>query len=1147
LDLPTSADSDDGDVQIGAIAPEAKPRDEIEGESNLPTSSGEPDLPGSAETRSDLPRSSDDETSSRDPFEEDEALFDEEGGDPFGGESEDDIFFGDEGGDAFEESTGTGGDDLLEEDEEALFEDEEKDDPFAEQGGDPFADEGDRPEDGSDDGFLGEGDSFSFLGDDGAEEEAPAEGESEESLDASGTEDDVDSPPSEGSKTGDRASETTSDDSSASGFEHTPWDDESDESSLELDPTSESEDDGSTTSDETKAPDGARDEQFQPASPGIPEREREEPSEEDDEREEESSTSRWAVIALLACLVVAGAGYYVVWRQPQTDSNESKEKTRDRPRVVSLDIEPVAEDSYASMRDLVDRARANRVEGPDRGTLLFVESLYTTRYDDEKVEKKASSRAQSLSGKEGRAYALGLGAWQASRGRPEAAEKHLDPLRNAENDAKKGSRRYFAHLVEGIGHALALEQAKEGDAEQEESTPSLEMPSEAKGAKSKGEASDETNGSNGSKQAKDGDGEGATGSSLADRRAKHVERGRRRLEAAAEQRSELAAPLYWIGRIHEARGERQAALEHYERAAERQSNHVPSRLRAAQLHYQNGDLEAASERTDTILSELGSVAAPSETADAYHVKGEIYVARSASEKALEAFKKAIQKDSDRPETLRSLAETFERTEQYQEALNFFTSNETLGRDDPEVILGIVRAHMGLDQWQKAIDRLEKAQKLFPDDARFPFFLGKLYRERGDFSDARRAMQRAVERDGTLLEAYGVLAQLTWRLDKDPKRAERYVRHIVDHPEGITADVANAVAQYYRKLEKSELAEQWYRKALDENPNSWTARRELARLYLRGRKTDEALEILEQARKDGVEDVRLSAYLADGYRQAETYDEALREINKVLESHPEDAEYVFIRGRIHFDRGNYETARRDFNKAYEFDRRFHRAYFYVGRTAFKQGDYKNALKIFRYVLDYESKEGEYRYWMGRTFEALDRHRKALEEYEEATKVDEAYGIENPRLYVRRGRLMVRLGMPNKGKEQIAKALELKPEMTEALLAMGHAAFESKNYEVAVEHFERAIDETPDVARAQYRLGMSLIYLDRRRDGAEHLQKAVEYGYDDPEVYQTLGYLYKELGQPQLAIRSFKSYLKQSNDDLSNATRRQMLRQIEELGG
>ena len=95
-------------------------------------------------------------------------------------------------------------------------------------------------------------------------------------------------------------------------------------------------------------------------------------------------------------------------------------------------------------------------------------------------------------------------------------------------------------------------------------------------------------------------------------------------------------------------------------------------------------------------------------------------------------------------------------------------------------------------------------------------------------------------------------------------------------------------------------------------------------------------------------------------------------------------------------------------------------------------------------------------------------------------------------------------------------------------------------------KRALDQDPKLAVAQYKLGMAYVYTKRERKGAEHLQQAIRHGYEDTEVYQTLGYLYKGLGKRRLAVKAFKSYLRETPDaEMAAATRREMLQQIQTL--
>ncbi|MEZ4458696.1 MAG: tetratricopeptide repeat protein [bacterium] len=838
-------------------------------------------------------------------------------------------------------------------------------------------------------------------------------------------------------------------------------------------------------------------------------------------------------VGILVAALVGGGGYaaYTMFAGGE-EGPEKPVVVKEGP--VTVDMAAIAPDNYSDLSTLIDRARKGQLQGDNNAKLLVVEALLLSRYKDDEVLKDATKRAAGLKNAEGGWNALARGGFEAQAGNGDAARAYLEPLLGGDGDQV-----YLANLLMGIADVVALERdIKDGNV-----TLQAVKPSEDEAV-----AADADAGTPDAGTEADAGADAAQAPPVAQTQKNPlVTRATIALRGAADANPSSPLPDYWLGRMAELNDAAEAE-KHFSAAIKKSPTHVASHVALANLLYARGELKDALAQVEQVNGEMAPSASSEERARALHVSGQIYVAQRQSDAAIDAFTKALKVDPTRTETLRALALEYESAKKYKEALNFFTTNKNLGQREPEVMLGIVRSHIGLEQWGAAIDQLEEAQKLFPQDARFPFYLGRLNRDRGDFVQAQKAFERAVEIDPKLLTAQTALAQLTWRMDKDLIKGESYIKKVVENPDLIDSEVALEVARYYHQSDRRELAAQWYRESLRLDPNFWEARLSLSKLLLEENKFADAQALLEKARAEGVQDVRLSAYLADAYRQAGEYDRAIDEINKVIAQFPKSQEYIYIRGRIHFDRGNYETALKDFSKAYDIDPRFHDAYFYVGRTAFEQGDVQQALKIFRHVLDYQPNRGSYRFYMGRALEIAGRESQALDEYRKATAVDAAYGVENPAVYIYRGRLMSKLGYAAEGRKDIERALELAPDMVEALLAMGETSFNDKDYPKAIENLNKALEKQPEHAEGQYMLGMALTYAGRQREGAQRLQLAVKQGYNNPEVFRTLGYLYKDLGQRNLAVESFEKYLQSTQDkEVPMATRRELLRQIKELGG
>jgi predicted Zn finger-like uncharacterized protein len=1064
-----------------------------------------------------------------DPADDDDDLFDA----PMDDDGGDDLFAAPDDDDAFgAPSSSHSGDQLGDEDSEDLFaapSDHDDDDLFEDGGLEADAlFEGGGGGEGDDGDFLSGDSNFSFLDD------SPPEGDDDLAGKSGEWGDDL-----MGNTPDDDPFDTGRFDDSSSGGDG-QWDDDFGDAGDDVGPDIDDDDPFRPASS------GPR----QPKSSGISAQTTRDGAVKEDKKR---GLMTMVGVPVLALLVLGGAGYGL-YTTFFANAEVAVEQTTTDTGPVTVDLQTAATDNYGDLQAVIDEARNGTLADGEEPKLLLVESLFLARYDDPKVAEHATQLADKYVDASGGWDALARGAYEAQGANADAARSYLEPL-----VGESGEIGYHAQLMMGVGDVLALgkhldatatkEQPDAKDGAKEDQAPSDEADAAQKADSGEADAAD------GDKPATDSASQSGDANKSGARRAfddtakQLAARGRTALLAAAKARPKAAAPKYWLGQLYELGGDSKKAIASWSEALDASPDHIASRVALGAAYYDRGDLNKATENLEKFLKEFTQLAATQEQARAHHLLGRVQSARQRSEEAIKSLTQALSLDASRTDTIQALAEQYMAAEKYQEALNFFTTNKNLGKNNPDVLLGTMRAYMGLEDWDKAVTQLEEGEKAFPNDARFPLYLGRLNRERGAFFDAQKALQRAVEIDPKLLSAHAALAQLAWKVDEDEQTAEAHIQEIRQQPDEIDAGVATEVAKYYQMSGRREVAEQWYTSAIDHDPNYWPSRLALARMYLETGEDEKALRLLERAKDEGIQDIRLSAYLADAYRQSERFAKAVEQINEVIEKFPKNQEYIFIRGRIYFDQGNFDTAREDFNKAYELDPRYHDAYFFVGRTAFEQDDYKKAMKIFRHVLDYKPNEGEFHYWMGRSYEAEDRLTQALEEYRKATAVDETYGSKNPQLFVRRGRLLSRLGYSVQGKRDITRALELRPDMMDALIAMGESNYRDQQYKEAIENLEKVLEMNPELPDAQYKMGMSLMHSGKELEGAKYLQNAVRYGYDDPEVFQTLGYLYKRMNRNRLAVKSFKEYLKKiaTDDRTPVATKREMIQQIEELGG
>ena len=839
-------------------------------------------------------------------------------------------------------------------------------------------------------------------------------------------------------------------------------------------------------------------------------------------------------LPVLIVLILAG-GCYVLYSAFDT-TEPSVIKDVKKGRTVKLELAKLKGANFAELREIINSSKKAKMSPAGMGKVLLADALVLANHEDAIMAKEAKELAQQLKGAKDPEAALGFGAYTALTEGAQAAKPLLDPLLGLPNDVGM-----FAHVFMGI--ALSKEALKVPYVVEDLSKPDQDEPS------AKADASADEPIAQAAVDAQADSKEQEPAPSAQEVKNEAWRQAMASLKSA--QATDATIASYWIGRLQEHAQQSELAQAAYEDSLKGNQEYIPSIVALGRLAFNAGNLNDAIKSLEVITTKLASRAHPRDKAEAHEYLGRVWVSRRKNDLAIKNLTKSLELDPTRVGALRALAESYENAGMYKEALSFFTTNKNMGEKDPEVILGVVRAHMGLKQWPQAITQLEVGQNAFPEDARFPEQLGQLRMDRGAYHESQEALERAVEIDPKRLNALAQLAQVAWLKDRqhDFEKGEGYIKKIVAQPDGLTAPVAVEVAKFYAMANKPNFAESWYKAAIKRDPNLWLARLELSNLLLKQGESKAALLILERSRKEGVEDMRLTANLADAYRQSKMYDRAIDEINRIIEQDPKSGEYVFIRGRIHFDRKNYDTAKQDFLKAYELDQGLYDARFYVGRTAYEQGDIKTAVNLYSEVLDAVPENGDYRFRLGRALETQGRLSQALDEYRRVSKVDPGYGDRNPELYIVRGRLAGRMGLSPQGRVDLDRALELNPKSVDALIAMGEMEFDERNYTKAIEFFTNALEKQPKFPKAQRQLGMAYIYNKRSAEGARRLQLAIRYGYEDPDIYRTLGFVYKELGQRNQALDAFQTFITKTAGDKSipRGTSLEAVQQIKELGG
>lgn len=165
-------------------------------------------------------------------------------------------------------------------------------------------------------------------------------------------------------------------------------------------------------------------------------------------------------------------------------------------------------------------------------------------------------------------------------------------------------------------------------------------------------------------------------------------------------------------------------------------------------------------------------------------------------------------------------------------------------------------------------------------------------------------------------------------------------------------ILNNLGLCYAKLADDDKAEEFYQRALQQDNTVVETYINLADLYYKNRRLEEAIGLLENAATLMPDNIVILHYLSRVYIEDIRYDLAFDILNRILELSPENID----------------------------------AYWDLGNLSYETGDYENAAAAFEHVLEKRDDNAIFFYRTGLAYEAADNIDKALSNFLKAIATD-----------------------------------------------------------------------------------------------------------------------------------------------------------------
>jgi tetratricopeptide (TPR) repeat protein len=204
--------------------------------------------------------------------------------------------------------------------------------------------------------------------------------------------------------------------------------------------------------------------------------------------------------------------------------------------------------------------------------------------------------------------------------------------------------------------------------------------------------------------------------------------------------------------------------------------------------------------------------------------------------------------------------------------------------------------------------------------------------------------------------------------------------------------------------------------------------------------------------------------------------------------------------------------------------FGRNYLSLGSVFYERGYPETSEIFFRRALQDDPDSAEALYGLGSVYLQQQKLKEARDSFEHALKLRGSYPGTIPNAWNNLGILSAREGNVAAAIEFFERALQIDPAHLIALLNLGNAYRQRKDWAEAKKTLQRAFDVGPDDPEVNYSLGMVCAQLEDSDRAYEYLKRAVELRPVYPEALNNLGVLYLRTRRPGEAIRSFEESMR-----------------------
>lgn len=598
------------------------------------------------------------------------------------------------------------------------------------------------------------------------------------------------------------------------------------------------------------------------------------------------------------------------------------------------------------------------------------------------------------------------------------------------------------------------------------------------------------------------------------RKTSYLEKGKEFFDAGEYDRAWLelknvlqidekhAESWYLLGRIKERASELPKALANYTRAVELDANLVDARIHKARILIAAKRLDVAQEDVDIALQQ-----AP-RNPDALVNRGMLRLQREDKKSAEEDARAALLLDRANVGAIVLLAGILEERNDLSEAVALLRKGIELNPNDLALKLMLVRVYDTSKNTDGVIEVLRQLVKQWPKENAFPLQLANVYLKMARAKDAEEVLRDAIAVEPDDIERQKVLLRFLVQaegIDSGRKELENLKKR---QPELMELRFIEAEMQ--RAAKENAGAEETYRQIIDKSTgkgiDAIRARNALASMMIMTERKDEAKALVKLVLDEApgnADALQMRAVLAVADQNVE---QAIADLRRVLRDYPERLSAQHLLGQAHAVREEYDLAEEAFLRAIELNPNDPVAYLQLSEVRVRIGDSQGALTVLDQLLEKIPENAAAQLAIARIrFSAQDWGALA----ETADRIRETRP-DHPLGYYLAGSALQRQGQHEEAIAAFEKALEIRPDAVEPLVALARSQMALSNSPAAERRVRQVLERSPNSLVAINLLGDIQVSAGNTKGAIETYKEAARFHPKSPRAYERLAELYFSAG-------------------------------------